>query len=115
MGLWIRSQNKEKFLSIQHNFCIIETIYIWGGIEGMSNRKETRVEMNEIFLGKYKERETALKVLDEIQEFIGKGGLFDEICDSKTSMSENILKSYVYQIPSDDLEVRKENEEQCIE
>ena len=77
MGIWIRRQDKSALINANKiNIADFHDLFknaIWG---------------DDVFLGEYSTKEKALKVLDEIQEFI--------------VYYENI-SNMVYQMPQDDI------------
>lgn len=75
MELWIRSQDKEDFIKVEHLGVYNEKIYANG------------YEDNGYCIGIYKTKERALEVLDEIQKYI----LLPNTDDS----------AYVYEMPKE--------------
>ena len=63
MDLWVRSQDKEVLQKITSLF-VNDDGYIFS---------YDYINSNEVFLGKYKSKERALGVLDEIQKYINNG------------------------------------------
>ena len=88
MDLWIRSQDKEVLQKITSLF-VNDDGYIFS---------YDYINSNEVFLGKYKTKVRALKVLDEIQE--AQLGNYHYRCPSnvKVSNNENII---VYEMPKE--------------
>lgn len=102
MELWIRSQNKEN-LSMAKNIKLDKYI----------GDKENTIITNDYFeVGKYKSKERALEVLDEIQKTLkpqliikdsGKiiGSFEDTIIREGTTYELKELSTYVYEMPEE--------------
>lgn len=110
MELWIRSQDKECLvkvdnIEIQHHYTYKEVVENYmppnaTRYEDMRTRKVSKKDKyiksvimcnDEIFLGKYKTKERALEVLDEIQSIL------EQILDPNIT----ILPTFVYEMPKD--------------
>ena len=84
MELWIRSQDKT-FLRKVNTIGIVEPREFWSIDENLT-----------VSFGKYKTKERALEVLDEIQDLLKKDKFKDErfCCDKLT-------KAIVYEMPAE--------------
>ena len=71
MELWIRSQNKENLLMVNKMFCHCTCPEMESIGEYYIGNKEWVGDKDYILLGKYKTKERALEILDEIQSKIG--------------------------------------------
>ena len=80
MELWIRSQDKEVLQKITSLF-VNDDGYIFS---------YDYINSNEVFLGKYKTKERALEVLDEIQKILNLEYTFLQD-----------LSNYVYEMPKE--------------
>lgn len=89
MELWIRSQNKGALIKVE----------MLGNTDGTIN---SYLGINQTKLGEYKSNERAIKVLDEIQEYINNECEFLER-EQHTSMGIYIKKEQmrVYEMPSE--------------
>ena len=100
MELWIRNQDKDVLQKITSLF-VNDDGYIFS---------YDYINSNEVFLGKYKSKERALEVLDEIQNILKPqvitklGKIVGKTCDgtiytTPTEIKE--LSTYVYKMPKE--------------
>jgi hypothetical protein len=95
MELWIRSQDKEKFLPIDKPIVYDFSEF---GSHRIIYKESASYVMN---LGSYKSKERALEVLDEIQEVINNGiqeSKYDSVGNRFYKVSTN---KKVYEMPED--------------
>jgi hypothetical protein len=92
MELWIRSQDKEKFLPIDKPIVYDFSEF---GSHRIIYKESASYAMN---LGSYKSKERALEVLDEIQE--AQLGNYHYRCPSNVKVSNN-EDTIVYEMPKD--------------
>lgn len=94
MDLWIRSQDREK-LVLTKEFETQHTNYD-GGCQIFAVWQN-----NYQMVGKYKSKERALEVLDEIQKLINNDGYIDEEEYNKSSGCYHQKNIKVYEMPSE--------------
>lgn len=92
MELWIRSQNKDKLFKIN-------------GVD-ITKMNDNSYEITgyttyDIYLGKYKTKERALEVLDEIQEHIEKQGENYLLTDKNGIITGQKYYGFIYQMPEE--------------
>jgi hypothetical protein len=87
MKLWIRNQDRKKLTKI---ICV----------EYGEWNKEYRIYANGEVCGKYKTKERALEVLDEIQKFISEGGIL-EFRESQIVGRMESYKNTIYEMPKE--------------
>ena len=92
MELWIRSQDEMKLVKVNY-------IYAMEGNDYFTIYGET-IDSGPI-IAKYKTKERALEVLDEIQENIVKQGQAIILTDGRGIPNGNKFFSYVYEMPKE--------------
>lgn len=84
--MWIRSQDKKKLIEI-HDVTIYHDKQIWAGCS---------------FIGEYSTEEKALKVLDEIQKYIGSERFYSTTKGISEQQSISIENTNVFKMPQDE-------------
>lgn len=89
MDLWVRSQDKRILQKVNNIF--LDANY--------ENKRVSTYDGDNVELGTYETKERALEVLDEIQEKIKAGFVYD----SRTSynMNQTIFRNEIYQMPKE--------------
>ena len=88
--MWVRSQDRKKLTEI-HDVTIYHDKQIWAGCS---------------FIGEYSTEEKALKVLDEIQKYIGSERFYSTTKGISEQQSISIENTNVFKMPQDeDVEV----------
>ncbi len=90
MDLWIRSQDKRILQKV-------DNIYLNANYD--NKRICSYDNESEIELGTYKAKERALEVLNEIQEKLKAGFVYDS--RTSYSMNQTIFRNEVYQMPKE--------------
>lgn len=84
--MWIRSQDRKKLTEI-HDVTIYHDKQIWAGCS---------------FIGEYSTEEKALKVLDEIQKYIGRERFYSTTKGISEQQSISIENTNVFKMPQDE-------------
>lgn len=108
MGIWIRSQDKSKLIK-----CMNVRIREWGNDGSKIYDIIEFTDKYEIFLGKYKSKEKAIKVLDMIQDHIvNNDNIFRNVASEQDWVGEIVTHSNnVFQMPKDIIIIDKDDVE----
>lgn len=94
MELWIRSQDKDILVKV-------DSLLIDDNNNDIYTQCWVGVNLETYTLGKYKTKERALEVLDEIQENIVNQGQVIILTDEKGIPNGSKFFSYVYEMPKE--------------
>ena len=99
MGIWIRSQDKEKLINVNNNFSINCVKYYMDDETRLKSIKYG-IYGDDVKLGIYSYKAKALKVLDEIQECIESNNSHH---NSQWDNTPHLVYN-VFQMPHDEVE-----------
>lgn len=80
MELWVRSQSKQTLIKVEKIFTEYEEVYA-----------TTNSEFNKTYLGKYKTKERALEVLDEIQNLLMPPVIIIKNIDTSVKIDDDLV------------------------